>query len=302
MPHSDLPGLRPARGYDELLATSMARGRVLRRRRHVLQSTPFAAVLAGVVAVTFSAGPGGPHGLERLKTTDTPASSPTPTAVAPVLPTPRPNVAQPAAHAPAPVVPAGRPERPVSATQAPATRDQAGKPAPTHGLTVIPQVLDFADPTGDATAQGAPVSAASDPALDITGMRFETTQDGLRVSMRVAGAYSTNGGYDAYLTDARTGWQIQLVLGGYYRDYAYAVQWSPAGTVANEIYIALPFTPEPSSQELVAVIPWQSFPSVVSPRDRFTTISGQTRQMTPTGNGVVADNAPTSSDFGPMVR
>jgi hypothetical protein len=276
----------------------------------LLQSSPLVVVAAVAVGLTLGAGAAGPGGLARLKTTNVqPASSPTPqTSPAERSGPALPDHARPVGVTSVLTASASGGARSSSGARAPgasapyATR-RSGPAASSAGLTVVPQVIDFSDPTGDATVEGTSASAASDPSLDITEMRYETTAAGLRVTMRLAAGYASDGLYTAYLTDARTGWQIQLELGGPYQDYAYAVQWSAGGaTVVKQIYMPLPNTPDPAPNQLVAVIPWRAFLSVIDPHDAFNTISAQSRRTEATGNSVVADDASTTKTFGPLVR
>jgi hypothetical protein len=161
-------------------------------------------------------------------------------------------------------------------------------------------VLTFSDATGDASpeaADGVPaVSPADDPSLDIVKMRIEGTPSGIRATMWLAGPYTSDGVYWARLTDARTGCRLDIDLGGANPDGAFLTCPGGSSTLISNVNTA-----DPSYTELVAVVPYRLLPEQLSPRDRFTKVSGLT-QPNPQGQRMGdADSATTSKTIGPFL-
>ena len=296
MPLSELPGLRPSRDFDELIAMSMRRGRRLRLRRRTLQSVP--AAVAAVVAIAIPVSgvlATGHDGLARLKTTDIQPAKPdhgpagtdaSPSAVK------EPAGAAGALSGPGPASPTAVPQVLPSATQ-----------LLTHGgASYAHETVSFADAKGDATATstaGAPAApAGSDPSVDITQMRFRSTSAGIEVTMWLAGAYRGDGVYLASLTDKSSGCTLHIVLGGPVQDSASVVCATGSPTA-----LGITNTQDPSYTQLVAVVPWKMLPSRTSPRDEFASLTGET-QLTSQGaaNSPDLDKATTSQTFGPFTK
>lgn len=283
--------LVPQRSYAELLAISTQRGRALRRRRHALQAT--GPVLTAVVLL---AGPWSPahSGTDSLR--EVPATRPS--QVAPLGPEglPRPNsavVGTTAGSAAAGPSAAG-------GTGADATRPRSGPAVhfSLQGRIGTNRAVSFGDARGDGvvglsgTGQDGSASAASADGVDIVGMRFESTPDGLRVTMTLAGPHRSDSTYYADLTDSVTGCRLRLELGG----------TEPDGFVDECTDQRLHNTPEvvdPSLDVLVAQVPWSLFPTDVAPGHVFTDLDGVSLQGLATGYSQ-ADVATTSARLGPL--
>lgn len=291
--------LQPARPWDELIATSMRRGRTLRRRRRVLTAGPPLLLLAAAAVLAVLPGTGG---LADESLVQVPVEERTPPP--PVDGTQR----LPQVH---PLLPAG-PSTSVSAGRAAGAlaphTDRRGGSAPVTVPSTQEQragrtVVAFSDARGDgnpsrpyglATAPPLPgQSAASDEALDILAMEFRATEGGLRITMRLAGAHRSDARYSAYLTDRSTGCRLQVLVGGpepdgFWNSCDASGQWH---SVPNRI--------DPGAHELQAVLPWAALPADVSPRHVLGDLMGETSSTNPGGGTVFADDARTSQTLGP---
>ena len=299
----ELTPLMPERDWDELITASMRRGRTLRRRRQALVASPLAAVLAVIVAIPLSGVFEKNHdGLARLHTTNvgpaqSAAPSPVPTAVQSPDPvqrfTPGPGTLAPSAAPPATGLATSAAAPLASAVQsnAAAARQQ--------GVHWRPLTLAYADSEGDANAaagSGAPsATQADDPSMDVVKMRFRTTATGLEMTMWLASDFRSDGQYWVFMTDKRTGCQVEVELGGNFADTTYVVCGSTSTNVV------MPNTVDPSYRQLMAVVPYDALPAAARPTDVFDAIKGEARQTHPLGGSFVIDDAATSHTFGPMV-
>jgi hypothetical protein len=154
-------------------------------------------------------------------------------------------------------------------------------------------VLGYGDAVGDGTPDGHSVPAASDPALDITHMRFVANQRGVAVTMWLSGTYRTDALYLAYLTDQRSGCTLTVWLGGAYHD---ELSWDCAGHTGGSY---VPGTTDPAPDELAAFIPYRYLPGGTRPTDRLSNIYGQTRLSHPADGYQPYDTAATAATFTP---
>jgi hypothetical protein len=283
--------LVPERDWDELIATSMRRGRSLRRRRLALAASPLAAVLAVGIALPLSGvfGPG-TDGLARLHTTNvgpTQSTGPTPGPDATASANPAPSGMPAPGTLPAPAdTGSGHAARRVG-PQSEGPTIVASAPSAVREA-VRPVTVAYADAEGDATPDSAASSTTvSDPTLDIVHMSFTGDRTSLRITMELKSDYRTDGYYLAYFSDARTGCAYTVWVGGAYHDQ---LNWACGSETGAEYLQATP----DSARALEAVVPLGSMPGGVKPRDTFTELSGQTRLIHPAGGQWPYDDATTS--------
>jgi hypothetical protein len=181
-----VPDLLPSRSWDELVATSIARGRTLRRRRRAAHATaPVLAVSALAAVLVWQ-----PRATGHDSLTVVPAL-PGPTHAVQVTQQTRPNV-QPGAGRAGSGATAVGPTAPQTARDTPVPRNDVHF---SRSATVPPHRLSFSDVRGDAvpgvgSSGGTAVGpSASDDALDILSVRVESLKTGLSVTMRLAPAH-----------------------------------------------------------------------------------------------------------------
>jgi hypothetical protein len=287
--------LVPSRTWNVLIALSTARGRVLRRRRRALQAAaPVSAaavlVLTGVLLTGQAAG--------HDSLTEVPADRHHLTTPEPTPPHPRPNTARTVTGgewAPPPAAPRSQPARP-----APAGHALPPTALPTSSVAVHHSSVAFDDARGDGVLTGSDVQgvpnpagpAASDDAMDVLAMRFESDQHGVTITMTLAGAHRTDASYTGTLTDSRTGCQLKVYLGGADPDGYY----DSCSTTGD--YTFLPTVVDPSTSVLRAVVPWSWFPADVSPH-RALGLEGTTYATSPAGGYQPWDRATTSRKLEP---
>lgn len=294
----ELTPVLPERDWDELISTSIRRGRSLRRRRRALVASPLTAVAALLVVMPLSMLGRGHDGMARLHTTNVPpthSSSPGPSPAA----TDEPQPAPPGPHL-SRRFPTGTQAGQLSGRQVhpgPVTASDVPSAAHRAGATAHSVTLAYSDPQGDATPQSAPgapnapaAPSASDPTLDITHMSFTADRNALRISMNLLGDYRTDGYYLAYFTVARTSCHYTVQLGGSYHDY---VWWTCASTSGG--YFLQSSTD--AARALTAVVPFGSLPGGVRTHEQLTSLQGETRLVHPADGQWPYDEAPTSAQL-----
>ena len=291
--------LLPGRSWEELIAVSTRRGRVLRRRRRAAMATPpLAAVAALTTGITLLTGGSGSESLRPL-----PADSPTPSVTRLHLPPSRPNVERSVSGAEGVAL---GPSGPATPTPSLSLRPLAGQgrlPAPTrlsfHSATTV-----FGDERGDGAPSGVGIidpalpggstRAASNDAVDILRMTFEARSEGLTITMRLAGPHRDDAYYLAHLTDASTGCELEVWLGGPQPDGFFD------GCAAESRFVFTPPVVDPDESTLQATVPWSMLPKRVDPRHAFSDLDGLTRVQSAGGASTPIDEAVTSQKLGPV--
>ena len=246
--------LQPSRPWDELISTSVARGRVLRRRRRVAQaSMPLVAASTLTAVLLWPPSIAGRDSLTVVPALPGPSQQEPPSGHA------RPNVSGGAASAPR----SGAAKQPGA--------PGADQPVPRPGVhysrpsDVFAPSLSFTDARGDAVPAvgGAPVgSPASDPSMDILSVRVESHGSGLSLTLRLAAAHRDDAFYRVELTDAVSGCTLMATLGGS----------EPDGFVdscGGGRLVVVPEHVDPSLDVLTALIPWSYLPRDLSPHDAY---------------------------------
>lgn len=279
--------VEPVRSWDELVAGSRRRGTRLRRRRRAALGVP-ALALAGVLALPYTAllsGPGtdalvtdtaeqpevvpGPQGPEaRGPQRPTLGDQAAPRRPAQPAPAPRASREEPQPRTPAPLAAAPRP-----APAAPRTAPQ-GPPA-TEGSRVVA----FEDEAGDGYTHLDPdgtvrTSSSSSPARDILAVRFVAERDGVHVTMELAGDRDVDDDHYAFVTDARSGCQMDIAFGSQGIEGYYAQ--CPDGFASP--FVEVPHLEDPSPHQLVIFVPYALFPRQMDPSRPLSGLEAQTRR------------------------
>lgn len=290
--------VQPTRPWEELVAQSRRRGTRLRRRRRAVLAAPVLA-LVGVLAVPYAATVGDPEPdalvideaavPEPPPRVDEPAPLVLPPKSAPSRRSPRP-AALPAPVATPRSVPLAAP--PGTGAAPPPRVVPAPSPTPSR---VGSSVVAYSDKAGDGYTYVDPegtvtTDSESDPARDIPARRVVAERDGVRVTMDLAGDRSSDDDHYAFVTDARSGCEVDIAFGsrgveGYYAQ-------CPDGF--NSPFVEVPHVKDPSPQRLVIFVPYRLFPTQIDPARPLSALSGQTRRRHGLNGQFRGDTAATS--------